>query len=139
MSEHDNTQIVQGAYAAFGRGDVQGILNLLADDVDWEGVIGAAPYVPTAGRRRGKAAVAEFFSTLAATTSFQKFEPREFVAQGDKVVALGHYALTALSTGRSTASDWAMVFTIQNGKMTHFREFTDSAAINAVFATPAVT
>src|SRR5215211_4342376 len=43
------------------------------------------------GLRQGKAAVAKFFEQVNETTSFQQFEPREYVAQGDTVVALGHY------------------------------------------------
>ena len=29
-------EVVQSAYAAFGRGDVSAILNLIADDVEWK-------------------------------------------------------------------------------------------------------
>jgi ketosteroid isomerase-like protein len=35
-------------------------------------------------------------------------------------------------------SDFAMVFTLRNGKVTHFQEFCDSAAINAAYAVGAV-
>lgn len=133
MSEQTNTQIVQEAYASFGRGDIAGVVSRLADDVDWQAVYGAASYVPTAGRRVGKAAVGEFFTTLSKTMTFSKFEPREFIAQGDKVVALGHYEGTAMPTGRTVNSDWVMVFTLRNGKVIHFREYTDSAAVNAAY------
>jgi uncharacterized protein len=65
MQETQNTKVVQEAYAAFGRGDVQGILDRLTDDVIWNGVYGAAAHVPTSGERRGKAAVATFFKQVA--------------------------------------------------------------------------
>ena len=64
--------------------------------------------------------------------TFEVFEPREFVAQGDKVVVLGYYkARTA--AGRPFASDWVMIFTVANGKVARFQEFTDVAALNAAF------
>ena len=133
MQEAQNTKIVQEAYAAFGRGDVQGILDRLDDDVVWKGVYGAAPHVPTAGERRGKAQVKEFFNQVAESVKFSRFEPSEFVATGDKVVALGHYTATT-SIGKPFDADFAMVFTLRNGKVTEFQEFTDSAAVNASFA-----
>ena len=46
MSEAANTTLVQGLYAAFGRGEIPSILTALADDVDWT-VSG-----PTAGGAR---------------------------------------------------------------------------------------
>jgi uncharacterized protein len=90
MSEAANIQVVQEAYAAFARGDIQRILDSLDDNIVWIGVYGASPAVPTSGERRGKAAVSQFFKTVADTVTFSRFEPREFVATGDKVVTLGH-------------------------------------------------
>ncbi len=134
MSAQDNTRIVQEAYAAFGRGDVQAVIDRLSDDVDWHAIIGASDTVPTSGRRVGKPAVAKFFSDLGGGVDFQQFEPREFIAEGDKVVTLGHYAGTSKTTQRPFSSDWVMVFTVRNGKVVQFREFADVAAINAAFA-----
>ena len=132
MQEAQNTKVVQEAYAAFGRGDVQSILDRLTDDVIWIGVYGAAAYVPTSGERRGEAAVATFFKQVAESVNFSRFEPKEFIATGDKVVALGHYTGKS-PIGKSFDSDFAMVFTLKNGKVSHFQEFSDSAAINAAY------
>ena len=133
MQEAQNTKVVQEAYAAFGRKDVQSILDKLDDGVVWKGVYGAGSHVPTAGERRGKAQVGEFFKQVAENINFSRFDPREFIATGDKVVALGHYTATS-PLGRTFDSDFAMVFTLQNGKVTEFQEFMDSAAINAAYA-----
>ena len=128
-----NTKIVQDAYAAFSRGDISGVLSTLHDEIVWNGVIGASSNVPMAGERRGKPAVNEFFNLVGAHVKFSRFEPREFVSQGDKVVALGHYTAT-VSTGKSFDSDFAMVFTLRNGKISGFQEFMDAAALNAAFS-----
>lgn len=133
MQEAQNTAVVQQAYAAFGRGDIAGVLDLLHDDIQWHPVIGAGPHVPFAGARRGKAAVAEFFRIVSETETFEQFEPRDFVAQGDRVVALGHYRAKAHATGKALESDWAMAFRLRDGKVAEFQEFTDSAAVNAAF------
>lgn len=132
MDPARNTRIVQDAYAAFGRGDINGIIDLLADHVVWEGVKGCGPHVPTAGTRRGKDGVREFFRTLGENVTFEAFEPKEFIAQGDTVVSLGRYRARA-KAGGAFESDWAMVFTIANDRIVLFREYADSAAINAAF------
>jgi uncharacterized protein len=137
MQEPQNTKVVQDAYAAFGRGDVQGILDRLDDTIVWKGVYGAGSHVPTAGERRGKAQVGEFFKQVAQNVNFSRFEPKEFIASGDKVVALGHYTATT-PVGKAFDSDFAMVFTLRNGKVTDFQEFTDSAAVNAAYAVGAM-
>jgi ketosteroid isomerase-like protein len=133
MEEARNTKVVQDAYAAFSRGDTETLLSKLADDIVWNAVYGAGSHVPTAGERRGKAAVAEFFKQVAENINFSRFEPKEFIATGDKVVALGHYTATT-PLKRSFDSDFAMVFTLRNGQVTRFQEFCDSAAINAAYA-----
>jgi ketosteroid isomerase-like protein len=134
MSAEQNKRIVQEAYAAFGRRDIPALLNTVSNDVDWQAVIGASSAVPTSGRRLGRDAVAKFFDDLAGSITFKQFEPREFIAEGDKVVVLGYYEGTTLPTGRGMSSEWVMVYTLANGKITKFREFADVATINAAFA-----
>ena len=132
MGEAENTKVVQDAYAAFGRGDVQSILDRLDDGIVWQGVYGAASSVPMAGERRGKPAVAEFFKLVATHVNFTRFEPKEFIATGDKVVTLGNYTAKT-SANKEFDSDFAMVFTMRNGKVTTFQEFLNTAALNAAF------
>jgi ketosteroid isomerase-like protein len=132
MQETQNTKVVQDAYAAFGRGDVQGILDRLDDGIVWKGVYGAGPHVPTSGERRGKAQVGEFFKQVAQNVNFSRFEPKEFIATGDMVVAHVHDTPTT-PIGKKFDSDFAMVFTVRNGRVIEFQEFTDSAAVNAAY------
>jgi uncharacterized protein len=132
MEDAQNTRVVQDAYTAFERGDIPGILAALDDNVIWKPVMGAGAHVPTAGERRGKIAVGEFFKILGVTVDFERFEPAEFIAQGDKVVVLGHYAAKT-PAGKRFVSDWVMVFTLRNGKVVSFQEFTDSAAIDRAY------
>jgi len=84
--------------------------------------------VPFAGKRQGRGAVGEFFSTLASLQDARSFEPREFIAQGDKVVVLGHYVWQVKANGRTYESDFAHVFTVRGGQIGAFHEYTDTAA-----------
>ena len=134
MSADRNTQVVKDAYAGFLRGDIAAVLDSLTDDVQWEGVKGTEGAVPQGGLRRGKAEVATFFEQVNSTFAFDRFEPQEYVAQGDTVVAIGRYSGTVKGSGTHTASDWTMVFTFRDGKIARFREFCDSAAIVRAYA-----
>jgi uncharacterized protein len=131
MSEKENTQLVMQAYDKFKRGDIPGLIDMMSDDIEW--VLDAVENVPFTGARRGKEQVGEFFSLLGEMQHPLQFEPREFIAQDDKVVALGHYAWSVKSTDRVFECDWAEVFTVQNGKITRFREFADTAVAEAAY------
>lgn len=120
------TTIVQQAYEAFGRGDVPAILNLVADEVDWE-FVGSAN-LPYAGRRRNKKEVADFFAAIPRTDDIHVFEPREFIEADEHVTVLGWENSTALDTGKKFESEWVHVFTVKNGKVTRWRGFFNTAA-----------
>ena len=125
MDDQKNVHVIQNAYAAFGRNDIDALLGLMADDIDWH-VFGPNE-LPMSGPRRGKPEVKRFFQQVGETWSFDRFEPRQFVAQDDLVVALGVYNGKAKSTGRSFMSEFAHVFTVRDGKVVRFREYTDTA------------
>jgi uncharacterized protein len=55
--------VVQQAYAAFGRHDITALVKLIADEVDWECIAPAT--LPYAGRRRTPEEVANFLSPSA--------------------------------------------------------------------------
>lgn len=119
--------VVKDAYAAFSRGDVPGILKVVADDVDWELIAPAG--LPYAGRRRNHADVSAFFAQVAAADAIEAFEPHEFIEAGDHVTVLGwERATTQDEHKRNFASEWVHLFTVKNGKITRWRGFFDTAA-----------
>jgi uncharacterized protein len=80
MSADANIKTIAEVYEAFGRGDVAAILDAVTDDVDWaaEAASTAAPWY---GVRRGKDAVAEFFSGFGSTMEVEEFTPVSFAAK----------------------------------------------------------
>jgi uncharacterized protein len=126
MSEQENIRLVQQVYDHFKTGNIQALLGLLSDNVDWE--LPEIENVPFAGKRMGREKVTDFFATVAKNQDFLEFEVRDFIAQGDKVVALGHYEWHVKPTGRRFEADFAHVFTAREGKIVAFHEYTDTAA-----------
>jgi ketosteroid isomerase-like protein len=134
MSERiDNVAVVQQGFADFGAGNLDALIERFDENITWE-----TPFppeiVPYSGRLDGKTKVREFFEDLARTTQFDSFRPEQFVASEDKVVALGSYQATIRETGKSAASDFAMVFTVRNGKVVAFKEYADTHAMVAAWS-----
>lgn len=122
-----NVSTVKAIYAAFGKGDLQTVLDSLADNVMWE-VIGPASDCTCYGPRQGKVAVAEFFKMGSERHDYKAFEPREFFSSGDVVIVVGSQTLAIRTTKREFKSDWVHVIRVAQGKMVSFREFTDTAS-----------
>jgi ketosteroid isomerase-like protein len=129
MHENSNVEVVKQAFAEFKRGDIPAVLSCLGTNVQWNTLTGLAGKLPMAGSRHGLNGVRDYFRILAEQVTIEEFEPQHYVAQGDRVVALGHYRMTIRRNGRHFASDWAMVFTVRDGKILSFTEFTDSAGL----------
>ena len=65
------------------------------------------------------------------TKGDRTFEPREFVAQNDKVVSLVYSEATARATGRAFVNPEAQVSKIRDGKLARFQSYHDTAAAAA--------
>ena len=130
-NEKKNVKLIQNLYDAFGRGDMETIANALEDEVDWQ-VVGP-PVVGYTGRWQGRSQVRAFFQALAQTVTHQKFEPREFIAGDDHVVVLGSELATVNETRRPYEAEWVHIFTIKDGKIAAFKEFTDTTAMLTAF------
>jgi uncharacterized protein len=127
MSEKENLEIAQQAYQHFRTGNIPALLDLLTEDVTWQ--LPEIENAPFSGRREGREQVAGFFASLAETQESLQFEPREFVAQNDKVIALGRYTWRVKTTGREYGGEWAHVFTLRDGRISGFHEYMDTAAV----------
>ena len=129
MSEQQNLEVVRRGYEAFGHGDMETLLSLLDEQIEW--VTPGPSDLPTAGRRTGRQQVAEFFGTLTQAIEIQNFEPKTFIAQGEQVVVTGTDTSRVKATGKVLDSSWAHVYTLKDGKVTHFQEYIDTSELVA--------
>jgi ketosteroid isomerase-like protein len=118
--------VVKQAYEAYGRGDLPALLDLIAEKTDWK-FIGSAS-LPYAGLRTDRKEVADFFTALAHADQTDVFEPREFIDAGEHVTVLGWTKVTARDTQKTFDSEWVQVITVQDGKITRWRGFANTAA-----------
>ena len=129
MSEQDNLDVVRRGYEAFGHGDIETLLSLFDEQIEW--VTPGPAELATSGRRTGRQQVAEFFTVLSEMLEIQRFEPKQFIAQGDQVVVLGEDSACVRATGKVLEGEWAHVFTLRNGKVARFHEYLDTAELVA--------
>jgi hypothetical protein len=120
----DTLKKVQSLYAAFAIGDIPTVLGGLAPDIRWTEAEGG----PYGGVSIGPDAVLQnVFMKIGGEWDGYAAVPREFVASGDTVVALGEYSGTYKATGKSFKAPFAHVWKFQGGKAVSFQQYTDTA------------
>ena len=124
--ENENVETLRGLYEAFARGDVAAVLATLSPDVEWTEAEG----FPYGGTYYGPEAVlANVFMKLGTEWEGYSAVPEEFVGGGDTVVVLGTYSGTYKATGKSFQAPFAHAWTMQNGKVARFRQYTDTVKV----------
>ena len=125
MSIEENIQVVKDFFAAIGSGDKQRLLALVAEDV--ESIIPGEDW-PLAGTHRGHAGLADVLQRASKT--IETFtEPREYVAQGDRVLVVGVATGKIKASNKPFKDDWVFAITVRNGKVTKIREYVDTQAL----------
>jgi len=122
----ENLGIVKDLFAAFDRGEKQGLLALAAEDIEW---ITPGEDWALAGTRRGHTGLLDLVqtSTEMLETSFP--EPPEFVAQGDRVLVIGFSRGKVKATDKPFEDHFIIAVTVLNGKVTKVREYLDTLAM----------
>lgn len=129
----DNKSFIQSLYEAFGRGDAATVLGGLASDVDWneaetQPYASGNPYDSPA--RVGQ----EVFGRIMGDFDGFTVTPAVFVAEGDRVVATGRYTGTAKNGGAVLNAQFAHVWTVRDGKVQAFQQYTDTAQVTAALS-----
>jgi uncharacterized protein len=120
--------IVGQLYAAFGRGDIPGLLELVDPDVDWSLQVDApgADLVPMFRNGRGHAAVVEYFGGVA-DLEVHSFVPGAFYSAADTVVVEVRIDFTHRGTGKRGTFDELHHWIVRDGRVVRYRPFVDTA------------
>jgi ketosteroid isomerase-like protein len=95
----DNVKVVHQIYAAFGKGDVAGIVEHCAEDTDWTYNVSGSD-VPWHRPFRGRSAIPQFFGALMEGADITHFVPTAFLAGGDDVAVRLEIGYTVRKTGK---------------------------------------
>jgi ketosteroid isomerase-like protein len=124
-----NLETVKSLYAAFGRGDIPAILDLLSEDIEWEpwgDSFGQRAGVPWFERRTGREGVMEFFNVVS-TFDIAEFTVLDIMASENQVAA--EIVMEAATPGGGRYRDEEMhLWTFDaDGKISRMRHYTDTA------------
>ncbi len=117
----DNVQITRDAYAMFMKGDLEGLGEYLAEDVEWE----TPDTLPTGGVTRGRDAVLGTFARLPQLWSEFTVQPEEYIDAGEHVIVRGVQRMAG--AGGRTESRYLHLLTLHNGKVVRGEFIGDSA------------
>ncbi|MGO7669839.1 nuclear transport factor 2 family protein [Rhizobium ruizarguesonis] len=125
MSIEKNIQTVKDFFAAIGSSDREALLALVAEDIEW--IIPGEDW-PLAGTYRGHAGLADLLDR-ASRSMETSTEPREFVAQGDRVLVVGFASGKVKATNKPFEDDWIFAITVRDGRLTRIQEYIDTQAL----------
>ncbi len=123
-----NLGIVRELYAALGRQDMEAVLRIMHPEIVWvqnEGFPGGGIHVGT------EAVVSNVFVKFKAEWDGWQAVVVEWLDAGEKIVALGEYRGTCRATGKSMKAAFAHVYTLADGRVVKFQQFTDTRIIAA--------
>lgn len=128
MDDSSNPRaVVEALYSAFADGDEERMRALLADDLRWRQ---AAQAVPAAGadREGADALIEQVVRPLTAEWDDFVEEIDELFATETRVTATGTYRGVFRLTGRRLTAEFCHLWTVEDGRITTFRQYTDTAA-----------
>jgi len=126
MNEQENTKVARRLYETFNSGDVEGFLNTFSEDASWNSP--DIENVPLETNVTGRDKIGEFLTKIDEYEEFLKIEPKEFIAQGDKVVVLGELQVRSKLTDKQYDSGFVHIIEVKDGKAISFLEYFDNAA-----------
>lgn len=122
----ERVEVVRGMYAAFGRGDILGVIAALAPQVEWweaENFIYADgnPYVGP------EAVLVGVFKRIGDEWADFAVAPEEILDAGETVIGHGYYSGTYKQNGARVRAQFAHFFTFSGPQVTKFQQYTDTA------------
>jgi ketosteroid isomerase-like protein len=101
-------------------------LNLFSENASWNSP--DIDNLPLETTFSGRGNIGKFLTEIDEYEEFLKIEPREFIAQGEKVVILGDLVVRSKLTDKQYTSGFAHIIEVKDGKAISFLEYFDNAA-----------
>lgn len=126
----ESITLIQDTYAAFTRGDIDTVVAAMHDDIAWDEAEHSLWHKP--GGYRGPIDVlSNVFGRIPQQFTDFRIVPQLFHDAGDNVIVEGRYKATA-TTGDLLDAQVCHVWTIRDGKLGRFRQYTDTLQFTQV-------
>lgn len=134
-SPRSAAEVVREIYVTHRGRDTPGFGDLVAADVVWETsenhpLRGDGPWV---GR---DAVVAQITNPINEDFADYTTEIDQFIEAGDQVITVGRYRGTYRATGKPLDAQVCTIYTVEDGLVVRFQQFTDTAQFRAVMGAP---
>ena len=124
-----NLELLQEGYKNFAEGNVEAVLAVFNPEIEWNECKGF-PFIEGDGLFIGPAAIVQgVFAQIPAHYDGFNIAIKDLFESGNKVVMVGHYTGVWKATGKSFRANATHVWTIADGKATHFFQAVDTATI----------
>jgi uncharacterized protein len=121
----ENGHTIAGMYEAFGRGDVEHVLEQIDPDVEW--IETEAGNLPINGRSASREEVPQnVFAKVPEHFETFELRPELWIEAGDDVVVTGRVRARTRS-GTELDAPYAHVFSFRDGKVSRNDNFHDTA------------
>lgn len=137
-AETDNVAVLKDAYQRWHdtqAGSVDHWLSLMTDNVKFRSLAAGAQTMEFTRPSSSKQEVKNYFAGLSADWEMIYYRIDEYIAQADRVVALGSCSFKHKKTGKILETPKADFHKFRDGKICEFFEFYDTAQIIAVATT----
>lgn len=121
-----NTDILRRAYAAFASGDMPTVMASLHAEIEWTEPAG---HIYAGTFTGADAIVHNVLMPLGSEWESYLVEPDTFIAEGDKVAALGWVSGKYKATGIAFRARFVHWWTISDGRATRFEAIEDTVKI----------
>ncbi|WP_338664651.1 nuclear transport factor 2 family protein [Pararoseomonas sp. SCSIO 73927] len=130
-SEMTPREVAQHYLDTFFEGDVDKTLECLTDDVAWK--VQGAGDVPMSGVRRGRDEVRAWMALFPMYFEALEFHIERTFDSGNQAAVTGNLKHRILSTGKEFTSDFAMICSVRDGRISAYNFIEDSYALWRAF------
>ena len=113
-------EVVNKMFTAFGQGDVEKFVETVSGDTVW--IYHGTQVIPK-GVFEGKEGARKFITNILSQTEIIRFEPQQFICDGQMVVVLGQEHQRVKRSGRELKQKWVQIYTVENDLITRMEEF----------------
>lgn len=127
--------LIQNFYQALANRDLQTLLELFAEEVDWD-VPGNEELAPWLGKRESREEIKVFYQLLWQSVEPISAQIEHILADGEFGVATGRFSSRMVRSGQVYSSIFSAHFTLKDGRITHYRFLEDSQGLVEALCLP---
>jgi ketosteroid isomerase-like protein len=121
----DNVKLVEAVYEGFARGDIQPLLDILDENVEWHEAE-HVPYWPGGAYVGPQAVLENVFGRLPQDFDGFTVDVQRLVGCGDTVLTEARYRATFKANGKPLDTQVAHVWDFRDGKVVRWQQYTDT-------------